>query len=125
MKSLRILIGERDPFMRRTMESVLGGRFELTFAEDGESLLGAAREHPPDLVILEVLLPRKDGFQVCRELKHHPATAHIPVLVFSLLLAEERIRLAGADDFLPKPLQEAILLEHIEHLIASAQKKEK
>ncbi len=123
MNSSHILIGERDPFMRRALESILAPRFRLTFTENGEELLARARENPPDIIILEILLPYIDGLQVCRELKSDPATARIPILVFSLLLAKERSRLAGADDFLLKSLREDVLLTRIENLLMQVQKE--
>ncbi len=117
-----LLIGERDPFMRRALEQTLQGKFELRFAEGGDDLLEMAQQQPPDLIILEALLPRRDGLQACRELKSSPATRHIPILCFTFLLAEERARLAGADAFLLKPLREEILIETIHHLLS--QRKE-
>lgn len=113
-----ILIGERDPFMRRALEHALIDQFDLTFVDDGESLIQHASTHPPDLIILEVLLPRQDGFQVCRELKNNSRTRHIPILCFTFLLAEERARLAGADAFLLKPLHTDTLLNTIWSLLA-------
>lgn len=112
-----ILIGERDPFMRHALEHTLIHQFDLAFVEDGESLIQHAQSHPPDLIILEVLLPHKDGFQVCRELKSNPRTRHIPILCFTFLLAEERARLAGADAFLLKPLHKDLLINTIRSLL--------
>jgi CheY-like chemotaxis protein len=117
MNPPRLIIGERDPFMRRTLEGVLASRFDLTFAGDGEELLHLTRAQPPDLIVLEALLPRKDGFQVCRELKQDPVVSRIPILFFTILLAEERARLAGADAFLLKPLREEQFLETIQQLL--------
>lgn len=117
-----LLIGERDPFMRRALEQTLQGKFELRFAEDGNEVLALARRHPPDLIILEALLPRRDGLQACRELKNDPATRHIPILFFTYLLLEERARLAGADAFLLKPLREEQFIETVHHLLS--QRKE-
>jgi len=113
----RLLIGERDPFMRRALERVLHPDYELTFVEDGASLITQTRTRRPDLIILEGLLPVMDGFQVCRELKRDPTTRYIPVLFFTLLSAEERARQAGADAFLLKPLRESVLRETIESLL--------
>lgn len=117
----RLLIGERDPFMRRTLEKALAPRFALTFAEDGVDLLQRAQQDAPHLILLEALLPVKDGFQVCRELKSNPSTRHIPVIFFTLLFAEERARLAGGDAFLTKPLREDELIKTITHLLKSTE----
>jgi CheY-like chemotaxis protein len=119
MKLPHILIGERDPFMRRALENVLLPHFELTFVEDGENLIHHTRIQLPNLIILEALLPHKDGFQVCRELKSDPATRHIPILCFTFLLAEERAHLAGADAFLLKPLRPDLFLNTVHRLLHS------
>jgi len=115
----RLLIGERDPFMRRALERALASRFTLTFADDGVDLLQRALQEPPDLILLEALLPVKDGFQVCRELKGNPVTRHIPVIFFTLLFAEERARLAGSDAFISKPLHEEELIKTILRFLRS------
>ena len=117
--SARLLIGERDPFMRRALEKTLAPRFSVTFAEDGVDLLQRAQQDPPHLILLEALLPVIDGFQVCRELKSNPRTQRIPVVFFTLLSAEERARLAGGDAFLSKPLRENELIKTILRLIRS------
>jgi CheY-like chemotaxis protein len=117
-----LLIGERDPFMRHALEQTLQDQFDLRFAEGGDDVVDLARRQPPHLVILEALLPRRDGLQACRALKSDPATRHIPILCFTFLLIEERARLAGADAFLLKPLREEVLVEIIHQLLN--QKKE-
>jgi len=115
-----LLIGERDPFMRRALEQTLQDQFELRFADGGDDLVERARQQPPALVITEAILPRRDGLQACRELKSDPATRHIPVLCFTFLLIEERARLAGADAFLLKPLRAEVLIETIHQLLKTA-----
>ena len=73
---------------------------------DGKSALKAAREAPPDLILLDVMMPDMDGFEVCRLLKTDEATSHIPVVLVTCL-NEKTMRLkgiaAGADDFISKP----------------------
>lgn len=113
----RILVGERDPFMRNALARVLTPHFRVEFAEDGQQVLQRARAERPAVIVLEALLPRGDGFQVCRQLKSDPATREIPVLLFTLLLAEERGRQAGADAYLQKPLRGELLLSTIEQLL--------
>jgi len=117
-----LLIGERDPFMRRALEQTLQDKFDLRFADGGDDLVEQARRQPPDLVITEALLPRRDGLQACRDLKSDPATRHIPILCFTFLLVEERARLAGADAFLLKPLREEVLVETIHQLLSQRKK---
>ena len=114
-----ILIAERDPFMRNVLARTLQEHFELAFADDGAAVLEQAKARQPALVILEALLPTLDGFQVCQQLKSEPTTRHIPVLFFTLLLAEERAAQVGADAFLLKPLRKEALLEAINRLLAT------
>ena len=116
-----ILIAERDPFVRQVLARMLEEHFELDFVEDGAAVLERVKARPPSLVILEALLPTLDGFQVCHRLKNDPATHHIPVLFFTLLLAAERAAQVGADGFLLKPLRKDTLLDTIHRLLASGQ----
>ncbi len=109
--------------MRDALKRALEERFDLEFVDDGVTVLERAKARSPDLIILEVLLPMMDGFQVCRQLKSDPATRHIPVLFFTLLLAEERAAQAGGDGFLLKPLRQEALLEMIDRLLAQAKEE--
>jgi CheY-like chemotaxis protein len=116
-----ILIGERDPFMRNALAQVLAPGYELVFASTGSQLIDLARRDPPDLIIVEALLPVIDGFQVCMDLRRFPETRQIPILFFTSLMAEERAIRAGASAFLLKPLQPAILQERIRELLSVGQ----
>ncbi len=117
---VKILVGERDPFARKQIEQILGQHFQVIFAEDGLELLSAATTFQPDLIILEALLPSKDGFQVCRELKASPTNREIPVIFLTVLRAEERAKQAGADAFLLKPQAPEALLAQIYAFIKKA-----
>ena len=115
-----ILIAERDPFMCQALTRALEGHFELEFVGDGVAALEQARARSPALIILEALLPTLDGFQVCQQIKNDPATRHIPVLFYSMLLAEERAAQVGANAFLLKPVRQHVLLEAVHRLLAHA-----
>jgi len=114
-----ILIAERDLFMRSVLTRMLQEHFQLAFVQDGAALLEQVKTRQPALVILEALLPTLDGFQVCQQLKDDPATRHIPVVFYTLLLAEERAAQAGADAFLLKPQSKDVLLKTIYRLLAT------
>jgi len=118
--SSRLLIGERDPFMQRSLKRVLDAHYRLTIIDNGLALLEQAVQHPPDLILLEALLPGMDGFQVLRALRQADATAHLPVVMFSWLLAEDRARQAGADAFLLNPLHPSRLLRTIRRLLGES-----
>ena len=78
--------------------------FDVLSASDGESALEIATSEMPDLILLDVMMPGLDGFQVCERLRANPKTRHIPiVMVTALSDVSDRVRglEAGADDFLP------------------------
>ena len=104
--------------MRNVLTRMLQEHFQLAFVQDGAAVLEEAKARRPALIILEAMLPTLDGFQVCRQLKDDPATRPIPVLFYTLLLAEERAAQAGADAFLLKPQPKDVLLDTIYRLLA-------
>ncbi|MGB9586388.1 MAG: response regulator [Anaerolineales bacterium] len=118
----KLLIGEHDPFMRRTLERTLGADYELIFAENGEELVNLAQNHFPDIILLEALLPGMDGFKACHHIKSHDHLKSIPILFHTFLNAEERARQAGADAFLLKPADMKKLKATIQQLLSRATK---
>lgn len=115
-----ILVVERDPYVRELEAYFLEeAGFSVEFAEDGLSALARARELRPDILITEILVPKLDGLALCRTLKAEPGTRAIAVLVFSILMAADRAREAGADAFLRKPLVESRLVDTVRELMAA------
>lgn len=115
-----ILVVERDPHVRELEQYFLEeAGYTVEFAEDGLAALARARTLRPHILITEILVPQLDGLALCRTLKEDPATRHIAVLIFSILLAESRAKEAGADGFLRKPLAERRLVETVRELIAA------
>jgi CheY-like chemotaxis protein len=77
---------------------------EVLEAEDGESALAIVQEKRPDLILLDILMPKVDGWQVCRMLKANPKTKSIPVVMLSALSADEiHLSDSAADAYMPKP----------------------
>lgn len=114
-----ILVVERNPAVQRLERYFLEqAGYSIEFASDGLTALERARELKPKILVAEILVPKLDGLSLCRQLKSDPATSHIRVLIFSHLHAEDRAREAGADAFLFKPLNEELLIETVEKLIA-------
>ena len=94
--------------------------YDVVVAENGTQALEMARSEQPDMVMLDVLMPDMDGFEVCEALKARPETAHIPVIMVTALdTPEERIRglEAGADDFLSKPFNDLALFARVRNLM--------
>lgn len=118
--SVLILVVEADPYIRALQQTLLGQRYSVHFATDGEAALEAARRLLPRMLIADILVPKLDGLRVCRLLKEDPATRHIRVLIFSELLAERRARDSGADAFLHKPIDERRFLGEVQRLLEDA-----
>ncbi|MEO0080457.1 MAG: response regulator [candidate division WOR-3 bacterium] len=96
--------------------------FRVVTAQDGEEVLTLFRENPPDLLLLDLKMPRLDGYQVCRRLKANPATCHVPIIIFSASSSRsemlERLCLElGADDYLRKPFVSEELLAKVGRLL--------
>ena len=114
---VRILLVEDSLAIRRANESaLLKAGYEVMTAEDGETALQMARERHPDLILLDMILPKMGGPEVLRHLKEEAGTATIPVVVVSSLSEKNRQKLieAGAEDYLEK---NDIMLEHGQNLL--------
>jgi DNA-binding response OmpR family regulator len=114
----RILIVDDEPLNLDLLQQELEDRgYEVELAEDGEEALERVAAQHPDLILLDVIMPRLDGIETCRRLKNNPTTAHIPIVIMTALSGvEDRIRgiRAGADDFLTKPVDDRELIARIE-----------
>jgi two-component system, OmpR family, response regulator MprA len=114
----RILVVEDDGRLAATLERVLAAEgHDVELAVDGLEAVRRARERPPDLVVLDVMLPGLDGIGVCRRLR---ATAQFPILLLTALGGtEERVRGldSGADDYLVKPFAYRELLARVRALL--------
>ncbi|MGH6876921.1 MAG: PleD family two-component system response regulator [Rhizomicrobium sp.] len=94
--------------------------FEVVTALSGADALACIAEHQPDIVLLDVMMPGMDGFEVCRRIKKDAASAHIPVIMVTALdQGSDRVAGlgAGADDFLSKPLDDAALFARVRSLV--------
>ncbi|AFY34690.1 PAS domain S-box protein [Calothrix sp. PCC 7507] len=116
--SARILLVENNADMRNYVKQLLvSQQYEVETVTDGVAALAAMRQHRPDLVLSDVMMPRMDGFELLRSLRSDPATREIPMIVLSARAGEES-RLeglqAGADDYLIKPFSARELLARIE-----------
>src|SRR5262245_66143096 len=100
----RILIADDTPQSAELLEAYLSDRdYELRIASDGEKTLQAVAEWRPDLILLDVMMPRISGFEVCKQLRANPATRDVTILMITALdqpADMERAVEAGAHDFL-------------------------
>lgn len=117
--SSRILLVEDEPGLVLTISDLLAGEgYEVESAADGESGLAKAANGGFDIVILDIMLPKKNGFEVCRELRERGSDAAVLMLTAKTQVADRVVGLkSGADDYLAKPFDPAELLARIEALL--------
>ena len=117
----RILIADDNPQNVELLEAYLAGvECELRTAADGDETLRAVDEFRPDLVLLDVMMPRLSGFEVCKMLRANPATRDTLILMVTALNAAsdfERGVQSGTDDFLTKPVNKVELLCRVRSLL--------
>jgi DNA-binding response OmpR family regulator len=121
----RVVIADDDPDIRRLVEmTVTNAGCDVTVASDGEEALERVRESMPDLVILDVLMPRMDGWEVARALKGDPATREVPVM-FLTSRGQEHDVLEGFDsgaiDYMVKPFSPRELQVRVRAVLAKRQ----
>lgn len=111
----RILIIEDEEFLSKALlDNFEAEGFSVSIAQNGEVALSKIEKQKPDMILLDLLLPRKGGFEVLEELKKNPEWSFIPVVVLSNLGGDEQIKRAlemGADDYFVKsqhPIEEVI-----------------
>lgn len=119
-ENARLLIIEDNPDLVIYLESLLEGQFEILIARDGQEGIEMALEHIPDLIISDVMMPKKDGFEVCQTLKQDVRSSHIPiVLLTAKATVDSRIEgiERGADAYLAKPFDERELFVRLKKLV--------
>ena len=103
----KILLIDDDPLLRRIVTKTLTAEgYQVQEAASGAEGLALAQSHPPDLILLDLMMPGLDGFQVCDQLRQSPQTVHVPILMLTALdQTEAKVRglQTGADDYVTKP----------------------
>ncbi len=117
----RVLVVDDIAANLRLLEAkLLAEYYEVVLAASGPEALTVVSRWAPDVILLDVMMPGMDGYEVCRRLKSSPATMHIPVVMVTALVdTAERVRAleAGADDFLSKPVDDATLFARLRALL--------
>lgn len=117
----RILIADDEPINQELLEAFLVSEdYELEFANDGLDTLEKIESFKPDLVLLDVMMPKLSGFEVCEKLKRCSETSGIMILMVTALseLGDiERAVKVGCDDYLSKPIHKLELLKRVENML--------
>lgn len=117
-----VLIVEDNSELRSIIAELVGKYYKVVVAEDGLDGLKKAIDTIPDLILSDILMPCMDGIQMTRDLKKHPSTYHIPVILLTAIDSQESTIKGfdtGADDYIIKPFNESLLITRIQNLIES------
>lgn len=125
-KKPSILCVDDEPVNLIIMEELLRDNYALNSVKSGESCLEQVGLQKPDLILLDVNMPKMDGLETCERLKTDTDTAEIPIIFVSALASHEELMAgyeAGGDDYITKPFSEAILQKKVQIVLASQQRK--
>jgi len=117
----RILVVDDQPTNIQTLYQVLKGEYDVAMATDGSQAIELCQRRPPDLVLLDVVMPGIDGFEVCRRLKTDPATRDVPVIFVTARDSTEDETLGlevGAVDFIAKPVNPPVVRARVRTHVA-------
>jgi len=123
----KILIVDDDPDFVNAVSMILTSKkYEVAIAYDGKEGLAKVKGERPDLIVLDVMMPGKDGYAVCKELKADPQWSKIPVLLLTAVASHvattryttEMGLETEADDYLDKPVEPDVLVKRVETLLA-------
>ena len=123
VKQQRIVVADDDPIVVKFLTAIFQDEgFEVRSADDGEKALQVISEAKPDLVILDLVMPYHDGFEICQKIRSTPATAKVPVIILSMKEREQdalRAFEVGADDYIRKPFNALELVARARKLMGA------
>jgi len=122
MRQKTILSVEDNAANRRIIRDLFGSKgYRIIEALDGEEGIAAAERERPDVILMDVQLPRMSGYDAARALKSNPELRHIPIIAvtsYALSGDQQKVREAGCDDYVTKPFKPRLLLEKVEKLLS-------
>jgi two-component system alkaline phosphatase synthesis response regulator PhoP len=124
MSKGKILVVDDEIYIVHILDFSLGMEgYEVVTALDGEQALEKLKAERPDLIVLDIMMPKLDGYEVCKTIKGNPDTAHIPVILLSAKGRNVDQKMGfdvGADDYITKPFSPRKLVERINQLLGQA-----
>ena len=115
----RILVADDDKLVQSAFSDILEySGYTVIPAWDGQEALAKARAELPDLILLDIMMPKRNGIQVAQDLKSNPATSGIPIIIVTALSGTPAAQLTRAEVYLQKPVRPGDLLDHVRRLLA-------
>jgi two-component system alkaline phosphatase synthesis response regulator PhoP len=118
----KVLIVDDEPNVRRLSRAILSKNFDVVEAEDGKQAIEIANTQQPDVILMDMMMPRMDGLTACHVIKNDPATKSIPVIMVTAIGFELNIKLSqqmGATGYVTKPFTPNDLLDKIMQVLAT------
>jgi CheY-like chemotaxis protein len=118
----KVLIVDDEPNVRRLSHKILSKKFEVFEAEDGQQAIDFANAQKPDVILMDMMMPKVDGLTACYAIKKDPATKSIPVIMVTAIGFELNIKLSqqmGATAYVTKPFAPKELLDKIQQILAT------
>jgi two-component system alkaline phosphatase synthesis response regulator PhoP len=115
-----LVVDDEESIQELVRYNLLREGFQVTCVDDGEKALETVKAHPPDLIVLDLMLPGIDGLEVCRQLKQDARTQQIPIVMLTAKGEEADIVIGlelGADDYIPKPFSPRVLIARIKAVL--------
>jgi two-component system, OmpR family, alkaline phosphatase synthesis response regulator PhoP len=119
----KALIVDDEPNVRRLLHTILSKTFEVIEAEDGRQAIEMANTQKPDIVLMDMMMPKMDGLTACHMIKNDPATKSIPVIMVTAIGFELNIKLSqqmGASGYVTKPFSSEEILNKIAQVLTAA-----
>ena len=117
----KVLVVDDEVYILHILDFILGAEsYDVVTATNGEQALQKVREEKPDLVILDIMMPKLDGYETCRMIKNDPATKNIPVILLTAKGREVDQKLGrevGANDYMTKPFSPSKLIERVQAIL--------
>jgi CheY-like chemotaxis protein len=118
----KVLIVDDEPNVRRLSRTILSKNFDVVEAEDGKQAIEIANIQQPDVILMDMMMPRMDGLTACHVIKNDPATKSIPIIMVTAIGFELNIKLSqqmGATGYVTKPFAPKDLFDKIQQVLAT------
>jgi len=117
-----VLVVDDNPGTRQLLQRyAASSRFQIIATDDVRQVISLAQEYQVQAIVLDVMMPEVDGWDLLSQIRHHPATQHTPIAICTILPQEQLSHLLGADAFIQKPVQQRTFLEVLDRLTASTE----